>query len=119
MMTKPEDIPQSVWDDAEIALKFVPAGSDEYQIASVARAILSAVEEERSKHTVALADLDSALCQFLNNVGDEYDPRVWVPSIKRDLGRLAKAYNQCHALGTMDIRASVENIRNRKEPGNG
>ena len=40
-MTKPDDIPQDVWDYAEISLKFVPSGDDNAKIGSVARAILA------------------------------------------------------------------------------
>lgn len=41
---KPDDIPQDVWDYAEIALKFVPSGDDNAQIDSVSRAILAECE---------------------------------------------------------------------------
>lgn len=46
-MSKPEWCPQDVWDNAEIALKFVPAGDDAAQIASIARAILEAEQRGR------------------------------------------------------------------------
>jgi|SRR5215217_3675876 len=54
----------------------------------------------------ALDVLDNALCQFLNNASDEFDPRVWIPSIERDFARLADAYNQCHVVKLMDLRAA-------------
>lgn len=52
----------------------------------------------------AIDRLDSALCQFLNNADDEFDPRVWIPSIKRNFADLAAAYNECHRLKVMDLR---------------
>ena len=54
-MSRPDDIPQDVWDYAEIALKFVPSGDDNAQIASVARAILD--ERERCE-MIAQAEID-------------------------------------------------------------
>lgn len=56
----------------------------------------------------AIDELDAALCQFLNNADDEYDPRVWIPSIRKDFKRLGEAYNKCHVLGIMDLRGIGE-----------
>lgn len=53
----------------------------------------------------AIDQLDSALCQFLNNAQDEYDPRVWLPTLERDFQDLRRAYNDCHRLKVMDLRA--------------
>jgi len=58
----------------------------------------------------AIDDLDAALCQFLNNVGDEYDPRVWIPSIKRNFADLAVAYNECHKAGVMDLIRAIQSV---------
>ena len=63
-MDKPEDIPQDVWDYAEIALKFVPAGDDKAQIASVARAILKAKEDEREECARIARELAEEFWQF-------------------------------------------------------
>lgn len=51
----------------------------------------------------AIDDLDGALCQFLNNAADQYDPDVWVPSVRRDFARLSEAYNHCHVVKVMDL----------------
>lgn len=59
--------------------------------------------------------LDAALCQFLNNAGDEYDPREWVPSVKRDLLSLAQVYNDCHKVGVMDLSRSAARHLTPKE----
>jgi hypothetical protein len=69
----------------------------------------------------AIDKLDSALCQFLNNVGDEYDPRVWLPSVRRDLDALNAAYNDCHRVGVMDIQraTAAENVKVHYATGNG
>ena len=50
----------------------------------------------------AIDRLDLALCQFLNNADDAYDPRVWVESIKRDFKDLSDAYNACHKTKAMN-----------------
>lgn len=52
----------------------------------------------------AIDELDAALCQFLNNAADSYDPNLWVPSIINDFKRLGKAYDKCHSLKVMDLR---------------
>jgi hypothetical protein len=79
----------------------------------IVKAIERAVLDERKKHVIALADLDFALCQFLNNAADEYDPRVWLPSIRRDFASLSRAYNECHVMGTMDLQVSADEYRKR------
>lgn len=58
----------------------------------------------------AIDVLDAALCQFLNNADDEYDPRVWIPSIKRNFADLAVAYNECHKAGVMDLMRAVQAV---------
>lgn len=68
---------------------------------------LRAVSDLIERQSKALDRLDVALCQFLNNAGDEYDPRVWLPSVKRDLDELAKVYNDCHRSGVMDLRRAA------------
>lgn len=55
----------------------------------------------------ALDRLDAALCQYINNVGDEWDDPRWVVSVQRNLGELSEAYNQCHVVKLMDIRRAA------------
>lgn len=55
-MDKPEDIPQDVWDSAEIALTFLPSPKFSAQVTSVARAILAAKAEERDR-CIKIAEL--------------------------------------------------------------
>lgn len=57
----------------------------------------------------ALDRLDSALCQYINNVGDEWDDPRWEVSVQKNLGELSEAYNECHKVKLMDLRE----IRNR------
>lgn len=80
-------------------------------IRNISQALLSAYERGRAEHVDLIDKLDSALCQFLNNAADEYDPRVWVPSVKRDFAELDKVYNECHVAGLMDIQRAARTIR--------
>ena len=75
------------------------------------------IDTEGEYQAEALDRLDLALCQFLNNVGDEYDPRVWLPSVKRDLDRLSKVYNECHVIGLMDLKRAARSLIKGKGEG--
>jgi len=88
------------------------SGRDFDEVAGkVSQALLSAYERGKAEHVDLIDKLDSALCQFLNNAADEYDPRVWVPSVKRDFVELGKVYNECHVAGLMDIQRAARTIR--------
>lgn len=80
----------------------------------IARALLAAEQRGAERGHPAIDALDSALCQFINNAADQYDPSVWVPSVRRDFGELSKAYNECHRVGVMNTQRSANAIRGRK-----
>lgn len=56
----------------------------------------------------ALDRLDSALCNFINGVNDEYDPRLWIAETKEHFVQLSKCYNECHVLEVLDLREARE-----------
>jgi hypothetical protein len=64
--------------------------------------------------------LDTALCQYLNEVGDPFEPvEEWNSSCERARSALSVAYNKCHKEGVMDWNRKVKDIRTAfktKEP---
>jgi len=53
---------------------------------------------------VAIAKLDSALCNFINAISDPFTPTEdWIEESRRNLRALSDAYNECHKTDVMDL----------------
>jgi hypothetical protein len=60
----------------------------------------------QDKLSEELVALDTALCQFLNSVGDRFDPIAeWSAEVSRAFSDVSAAYDKCHSAGILSVAA--------------